>query len=353
MGLVVHDKNTKKTFSLPARLFEKDRQEEYLHKLIEQNLNLLSTKENEQLYLLGSHLTILGPELDLLFVDRNGSLGIVELKRGKSPRDTIAQILEYASKLRSLSLDELEEKVDLKSAHTKIKEDYPDLEIGFNEFRERVKQSLNDGRFNLIVVSYSIDETTRDTMDYLRTFGMQVQGLEFKYFEGDKEEYFVTNWIGEEEVEEILSKGKKTQAQMRNIEVFSELLEDFKNKNPGVTYAKPGGDNWFQIPIGHSNIHLEWAIHKDWVEVGFHIEGADRESNMEMLESFREQASFVEEKVGEKMNFEPWGKRWARIYVKKARGDLEKEVRNWMKEKMDVFYKAFRPLVESYYLKQN
>jgi len=287
MGLVVRNKNSKKAFSLPAKLFEKDKEEEYLHKVVEQNLDLLSTKEGEHLYLMGSHLAILGPELDLLVVDKNGSLGIVELKRGRSPRDTVAQILEYASKSRSLSLDELEERVDLEAAYGKVKEDYPDIEGGLSEFKEHIKQNLNAGKFNLVIVSYFIDETTREIMDYLRVFGVQISGLEFKYFEGDNEEYFVTNWIGEEEVEEILSKGKKTLSQTRNIEVFSELLEDFKRKNPGVTYAKPGGDSWFQIPIGHSNIHLEWAIHKDWVEVGFHIEGANRESNLKMLDKFK------------------------------------------------------------------
>jgi len=348
MGLVVRNKKTEKVISLPAKLFEKDKEEKYLHKVVEQNLDLLSTRENEHLYLLGSHLTILGSELDLLVVDKNGSLGIVELKRGRPPRETIAQILEYASKLKGLSLDELEEKVKLETTFEKIKEDYPDFEISFSEFRELVKQSLNLGRFSLIVVSYFIDETTKEIMDYLRTYGVQISGLEFKYFEGDDNEYFVTNWIGEEEVEEILSK-ESTPAQRRNIEVFSELLEDFKNKNLGVTYAKPGGDSWFQIPIGHSNIHLEWAIHKDWVEVGFHIEGPDRELNLKMLEFFQTKKSELEKNVGDKLTFEVWGKRWARVYAKKARGDLGKEVRDWMKEKMNTFYKAFKPFVDEYF----
>ena len=84
---------------------------------------MLSTSEDEKFYLLGSRLKIRGSELDLLFVDKNGALGIVELKRGKSPRDVIAQILEYASTLYKLSLDELKEKVDLKSVFDMIHED--------------------------------------------------------------------------------------------------------------------------------------------------------------------------------------------------------------------------------------
>ena len=348
MGLVVRDKKTKKATSLPSKVFEEDKEEKYLHKIVEQNLELLSTTEGEHLYILGSHLKIRGPELDLLIVDKNGSLGIVELKRGKSPRETIAQILEYASTLHRLSLDELEEKVKLEDVFKRIKEDYPDLETSFREFKENLKRNLNNGRFNLTVASYSIDETTKGIMDYLRTYGMQIKGLEFKYFESDEKEYFVTSWIGEEEVEEIRIK-ELTPAQRRNIDVFSELLEDFQNRNPGVTYAKPGGDNWFQIPVGHSNVHLEWCIHRNWIEVGFHMEGPDREWNLKMLEFLKNKKSDLEEKVGEKLRFEVWGKKWARVYAKKARGKLDKEVKDWMKEKMNAFYKAFKPLVDEYF----
>ena len=348
MGLVVRDKRTKRAISLPAKVFEEDKEEKYLHKIVEQKLGLLSTKEDENLYLLGSHLKIRGLELDLLTVDKNGCLGIVELKRGKSPRDVIAQILEYASTLRRLSLDELEEKVNLEDVFKRIKEDYPDLEVSLREFKENIKRNLNSGKFNLTIVSYSIDETTREIMDYLRTFGMQIKGLEFKYFESDEKEYFVTSWIGEEEVEELRIK-ELTPAQKRNIEVFSELLDDFKKKNPGVTYAKPRGDNWFQIPVGRSYVHLEWVIHRDWVEVGFHIENPNRGLNLKMLEFFKKKKSYLEKLTGEKLRFEPWGKRWARVYAKRARGKLDKEVRDWMKEKMDAFYKAFKPLVDEYF----
>ncbi len=206
---------------------------------------------------------------------------------------------------------------------------------------------MNDGRFNLIVVSYSIDDTIIEVMDYLRSYGMLIRGLEFKYFEDDEKEYFVTRWIGEEEVEEIGSK-ELTPAQRRNMEFFGELLEDFKSRNPGVTYKKPSKNNWLRIPAAHSDVHFQWSIRKDWVEVGFHIESRDREWNMKMLEFLRSKKSYLEEKVGEELKFEEWGKSWARVYAKRERGNLDEEVKNWMKEKMNAFYRAVKPLVDEY-----
>lgn len=346
MGLVVRDKKSKATVSLPVKQFEEDKDERYLHKLVEENLELLSTGKDEIFYLLGSRLKIRGLELDLLVVDKNGYIGIVELKRGKSPRDAIAQILEYASTLYKVSLDELKEKVDIKPVFDRIREDYPDFELSLNDFEDNLKQSLNDGRFNLIIISYSIDDTIIEVMDYLRSYGVQIKGLEFKYFEDDEKEYFATRWIGEEEVEEIRSK-ELTSAQRRNIEFFGELLEDFKSKNPGVTYKKPGKDNWLSIPAEHSYVHFEWCIHRDWVEVGFHIESSDREWNLKMLEFLRSKKSDLEKELGE-LKFEEWGKNRARVYAKRERGNLDEEVKNWMKEKMNAFYRAIKPLVDEY-----
>lgn len=42
-----------------------------------------------------------GGFFDILAVDRNGNLAIVERKRDKTPRDIVAQVLEYASSLRN------------------------------------------------------------------------------------------------------------------------------------------------------------------------------------------------------------------------------------------------------------
>ena len=42
-------------------------------------------------------LTNLGSLIDLLGLDTFGNTVIIELKRGKTPRETVAQLLEYAS----------------------------------------------------------------------------------------------------------------------------------------------------------------------------------------------------------------------------------------------------------------
>jgi RecB family endonuclease NucS len=65
--------------------------------------------------LLGRNLSVVGRQvyipkvgpLDLLAVDDDGRLVIVEFKRQQSTRDTIAQILDYASAIRLMTVEQL------------------------------------------------------------------------------------------------------------------------------------------------------------------------------------------------------------------------------------------------------
>ena len=52
---------------------------------------------SDELMLIGRQIRQYGLPLDLLAVDREGNLVVVELKRDKTPRDVVAQALDYAS----------------------------------------------------------------------------------------------------------------------------------------------------------------------------------------------------------------------------------------------------------------
>ena len=51
--------------------------------------------------------TSYGKFIDLLALDPDGSLVVIELKRDRTPREVIAQILDYGSWVRSLKSDDI------------------------------------------------------------------------------------------------------------------------------------------------------------------------------------------------------------------------------------------------------
>ncbi|SRR6266478_1553362 len=67
--------------------------------------------------ILGMELAIIGRQvqtdfsgrIDLLALDRDGNCAILELKRGRTPREVVAQILDYAAWVKHLGYVELDE----------------------------------------------------------------------------------------------------------------------------------------------------------------------------------------------------------------------------------------------------
>ncbi len=91
---------------------EHDFQAEHREKILEDWLetNPHGIVEGQQLMVIGRQVTTnLGSTIDLLALDRHGDAVVVELKRGRTPRDTLAQALEYASFVEPLGYDGLEQ----------------------------------------------------------------------------------------------------------------------------------------------------------------------------------------------------------------------------------------------------
>ena len=86
-------------------------QNHHTEKLLEEWLetNPDNIIEDSSLLLIGRQVyTNLGSYIDLLGVDRQGDLVVIELKRGRTPRETLAQALEYVSFIEKISVEQLE-----------------------------------------------------------------------------------------------------------------------------------------------------------------------------------------------------------------------------------------------------
>ena len=124
--------------------------------------------------------TSLGGLIDLLGVDRQGDLVIVELKRDKTPRETVAQALEYASYIEGLDFADLEG----------ICRSYMnDDTLNLPEFhRDHFGLDTDDAvAFNkdqrMVLVGQRITPGIRQTARFLGSKGVRVSCVEFTYFQ--------------------------------------------------------------------------------------------------------------------------------------------------------------------------
>lgn len=152
--------------------------ESRLEDWIEQDITILSA----DLMIIGRQVnTDYGTVIDLLCIDSQGDLAVLELKRDQTPRDTVAQALDYASWIRGLSRGAICSIAD--SYLRKVGKD-TDLEAEFaNRFNAPLPDTLNVGH-RMVIVAASMDEPTERIVRYLsEAHNVGINVAEFKYYQ--------------------------------------------------------------------------------------------------------------------------------------------------------------------------
>ena len=177
-------KSTGEFAEYKEQVFKSKHTEQTLEAWLENNSD--SIVEDGALLIIGRQVaTNLSSFVDLLALDRRGNTAIVELKRGKTPRETIAQALEYASWAEGLEYANLEQ----------ILRDYlKDENLSLSEYHKSFfKLEATQGvSFNkdqrIVIVGYKISQEIRQTALFLRKKGLQATCVEFNYFKADPKE---------------------------------------------------------------------------------------------------------------------------------------------------------------------
>jgi len=167
----------KKFIEYKVQDFKDEHREEDLEYLLESNPDAIL---DEELMIIGRQvITNLNTSLDLLGLDRTGNSAVIELKRDRTPRDTIAQTLEYASYIEQLNYNQLE----------RIYQNYTDNKEESLADQHRTFFNLEEGdavNFNkeqhIIVVGSNISKEIRQQASYLNRKGIPTTCVEFYYF---------------------------------------------------------------------------------------------------------------------------------------------------------------------------
>jgi hypothetical protein len=137
-----------------------------------------------------------GKFIDLLAMDATGGLIIIELKKDRTPREIVAQVLDYASWVRSLSTLEVYERA----------EKYLSARL-VTAFRERFDQGIPEqlnATHSMLIVASELDAASRRIVEYLsEEHGLAINTAFFNVFEVDGLEWLTTDFLlDQDEVEE-------------------------------------------------------------------------------------------------------------------------------------------------------
>ena len=237
--------------------FEVEHEESTLEEWLESNPG--GILEDGRMLVVGRQVfTNLGRYIDLLGVDREGNTVVVELKRDRTPRDVIAQALEYASFVETLDFEDLERLLrsyenDDSLALAKHHRECFDLDsaeaVAFNK----------DQR--VVIVGQRIASGVKQTASFLARKGVRVTCLEFTFFQDDdgnrllSQEVVVAAGPGKPKPVAKASVGEDeflTSLDRNGKAVFSRVLAWGKERGLSLSWSKAGFS--LGVDVGNSRL---------------------------------------------------------------------------------------------------
>jgi hypothetical protein len=189
--------------------FSSMKSENLLEDILDNDVSIMDPK----LLVIGRQVqTAFGKFIDLLAMDADGKLIVIELKRDRTPREVVAQLLDYGSWVRTLEDEDIAGIFD-----AYVSKYHPSKSgRGLDEvFCERfgvteMPEVLNEGH-ELVVVASELDDSTERIVNYLADeYGAAINAVFFRFFQDGTSEYLSRVWLidpGEAEVKVVEKRG--------------------------------------------------------------------------------------------------------------------------------------------------
>ncbi len=135
-----------------------------------------------------------GGRIDLLAIAPDGALVLIEIKRDRTPREVVAQALDYAGWVECLHAE------DIAAIYNRFA---PGRSLA-DDFRKRFSQELDEETLNqshqIVIVAASLDDSTERILDYLKKREVPVSVLCFQVFAHGDDQLLSRAWLIEPQV---------------------------------------------------------------------------------------------------------------------------------------------------------
>lgn len=211
----------------------------------------------ERILLIGRQVpTAFGGFIDLLGIDAEGTVHVLELKRDKTPRDVVAQALDYGSWVASLG------RADVVEIYENYRPGTPFEEAFAEEFGEAPPEDLNASQ-TLTIVAASVDPATERIVRFLNEeFDVPVNVVFFRHFQDGGASYLARTWLVDTETQVGAPKTTKTR-KSREPWNGQDWYVSFGEEQDGRSwedaakygFVSAGGGEWFSrtlksLPVG-------------------------------------------------------------------------------------------------------
>ncbi|BDQ18866.1 endonuclease NucS [Rhodococcus qingshengii] len=199
---------------VPPRVIESEAR---LEKIIESRIEILGLGD---LLVIGPQvMTDFAKRIDLLAIDAEGDLYVIELKKDRTPRDVVAQALEYGFWVRDLSFEAVSDLFEKNHPG----EDFASAFI--DRFESEVPEVVNNDH-HLVIVATGLDSSTEQIVEYVRGYGVPINVLFFEYLFDEDREYLARSWMSDPALDlPQAGAGNKKQPTWNGVDFFVAIGE--------------------------------------------------------------------------------------------------------------------------------
>ena len=182
-----------------------------------------------------------GGRIDLLALAPDGSLVLIELKRERTPREVVAQALDYAGWVERLRAEDIARIYERFASETSLTKD----------FKANFGTDLDEADLNqnhqIVIVASSLDDSTERIVAYLREREIPINVLCFQIFSNGSEQLLSRTWLHDpNEIQAISSGSKATQREPWNGEFYCSYSFDRSWKDAvRFGFISGGGGPWY------------------------------------------------------------------------------------------------------------
>ena len=199
---------------------------------------------SDELMLVGRQVaTGFGGCIDLLGLAPDASLVLIELKKKRTPRDVVAQALDYATWVEGLREEDIVRIYEKFSPDSSLPEDFKsqfDADFGENEFNQN---------HQIIIVASSLDDSTERIVAYLQEREIPISVLCFQVFSNGSEQLLSRTWLHDPiEAQVNISGPKGTKREPWNEEFYCNFGLDGSRKWEDAKeygFICGGGGAWY------------------------------------------------------------------------------------------------------------
>lgn len=190
-------------------------------------------------------ITSFGGRIDLLAIAPDGSLVLIELKRDRTPREIVAQALDYASWLQGLTADRL---VQIYSRFS----NGGSLEAAFqSRFGAPLDEDSLNHTHQIIIAAAEIDPSTERIVGYLNERDIPINVIFFQVFLHGEHQLLSRTWLidpGETQANAAVGKSSVGEKEPWNGEYyvsFGDATSRSWDDARKFGYISAGGGTWY------------------------------------------------------------------------------------------------------------